>query len=105
MMRYLLLLCFIGCSLWTHASTPPVVVESTTEPEVSVALHTGVRITVQGAHVRVQFAEGQQLEVYDIVGKKQALYTLTSADETITLSLPRGYYLLKVGKQVRKIAL
>lgn len=101
MTKYILLFSLMCSSVYAHAADPDV----TTEPEAISIAQTAVRITVQGYNVRVQFAEGQLLEVYDIVGKKQAVYSLSGADETITLQLPKGYYLLKVGKQVRKIAL
>ncbi len=64
------------------------------------------RITVNNnsdnQEVRVQDAEGQRLEVYNVLGVKVASYRVDSSDKTITLGLQRGCYILKVGKVVRK---
>ena len=47
--------------------------------------------------VRVQDAESQRLEVYNVLGVR-----VDSNDKTFTLGLQRGCYILKVGKVVRK---
>ncbi len=52
--------------------------------------------------VRVQDAEGQRLEVYNVLGVRVASYRVDSNDKTFTLGLQRGCYILKVGKVVRK---
>ncbi len=53
--------------------------------------------------VRVQNAEGQKLEVYNLIGVRVSLYRIDSADKTVTLGVQRGCYILKVGKVVRKV--
>ena len=53
--------------------------------------------------MRVQNAEGQKLEVYNLIGVRVSLYRIDSADKTVTLGLQRGCYILKVGKVVRKV--
>ena len=52
--------------------------------------------------VRVQDAESQRLEVYNVLGVRVASYRVDSNDKTFTLGLQRGCYILKVGKVVRK---
>ncbi len=52
--------------------------------------------------VRVQDAEGQKLEVYNVLGVRVAVFRIDSADKTFTLGLQKGCYILKVGKVVRK---
>ena len=52
--------------------------------------------------VRVQDAESQRLEVYNVLGVRVASYSIDSNDKTFTLGLQRGCYILKVGKVVRK---
>ncbi|MDO4715919.1 MAG: T9SS type A sorting domain-containing protein [Bacteroidales bacterium] len=100
MKRYLLLLLLI-CSTFVAYANEPLLHQGS----ISFEQQIGVRISVQGHTVRVQFAEGLLLEVYDLVGKKCAAYSIATNDESVVLQLPKGYYLLKVGKQVRKIAL
>ena len=53
--------------------------------------------------VRVQNAEGQKLEVYNLIGVRVSVFRIDSADKTITLGVQRGCYILKVGKVVRKV--
>lgn len=67
-----------------------------------------VKISVSGStnqDVRVQNAEGQHLEVYNLIGVRVSSFRIDSADKTITLGLQRGCYILKVGKVVRKVFL
>jgi maltose-binding protein MalE len=67
---------------------------------------TETKITVNNnsdnQEVRVQDAEGQRLEVYNVLGVRISSYRIDSNDKTFTLSLQRGCYILKVGKVVRK---
>lgn len=55
--------------------------------------------------VRVQNAEGRQLEVYNLIGVRVAVFRIESADKTVTLGLQRGCYILKLGKVARKVFL
>lgn len=65
-----------------------------------------IQITVNNnsdnQEVRVQDAEGQRLEVYNVLGVRVAVYRIDSSDKTFTLGLQKGCYILKVGKVVRK---
>ncbi len=58
--------------------------------------------TSHNQEVRVQDAESQRLEVYNVLGVRVASYRVDSNDKTFTLGLQRGCYILKVGKVVRK---
>lgn len=78
-------------------------------PSVSAFEETvsGAKITVSAStgssqDVRVQDAEGQRLEIYNVIGVKVASLRIDSNDKTFTLGLQRGCYILKVGKVVRK---
>lgn len=65
-----------------------------------------VKITVSentAQEVRVQNAEGQKLEVYNLIGVRVSVYRIDSADKTVSLGLQRGCYILKTGKVARKI--
>lgn len=76
----------------------PYVAEMTQDEEV--------RISVSGRNIRIQFAVGETLEIYDITGAKVGSYRIDSADKTINVILPKGYYILKVGKRaVRKVSI
>lgn len=60
---------------------------------------------VSGQNVRVQNGSGQKLEVYNVLGVRVLSFHIDSEDKTVNLSLPKGIYILKLGKFVRKISL
>ena len=63
-------------------------------------------ITVSGTTIRVQNATpGSTMEVYDILGVKITSVRIDPADKTVTLNLPKGYYIFKVGDTVRKVVI
>lgn len=62
-------------------------------------------ITVRGNQITVQHAEGQVLEIYNLAGLKVGSYKVESSEQSISTSLPKGCYILKLGKLVRKISI
>ena len=63
-------------------------------------------ITVSGTTIRVQNATpGSTMEVYDILGVKITSVRIDTADKTVTLNFPKGYYIFKVGDTVRKVVI
>ena len=66
---------------------------------------SAVSLSVNGSKVRISGADGETLEVYNLTGVKVATIRIDSNDKTLTLSLQRGCYILKVGKLVRKISI
>lgn len=63
-------------------------------------------ITVHGTAIRVQnAAPGSTMEVYDILGVKITSVQIDTADKTVTLNLPKGYYIFKIGDTVRKVVI
>ncbi len=63
---------------------------------------TPITITVNGSQVHVANATGHTLEIYNLAGVRVATYKIDSDDTTVNLNLPRGCYILKVDKVVRK---
>ena len=63
------------------------------------------RCYISGQNVRIQNGSGQMLEVYNITGVRVASFRIDSEDKIVSLNLPKGIYILKVGKFVRKISL
>ena len=53
--------------------------------------------------VHVSGALGEVMKVFNLTGVEVATTRIDGADKTITLNIPKGCYLLKVGKLVRKI--
>ena len=65
-----------------------------------------ITMTVSGSTIRVNYAEGQVLEVYSITGDKVYTQNIDSASKAFELSqLQRGYYIVKIGKFTRKVYL
>lgn len=62
-------------------------------------------ITVQGSDVRVSNANGQTLAIYNVAGVCVRKIKIEGADKCFELNLPKGCYILKVGKTVRKISI
>ncbi len=65
-----------------------------------------ITLSVNGTQVHVSNADGVVLEVYNLTGVKIATIRIDSNDKQVNLSkLQKGYYILKVGKIVRKISI
>ena len=64
-----------------------------------------VVISVTESTMHVAGAAGQMLAIYDLVGVRIAYYKIDSAEKHFDLGLPKGCYIVKVGKVVRKIAI
>ena len=63
----------------------------------------GVNSTVNGNVVHVSGASGEVMKVFNLTGTEVATMRIEGAEKTVTLNIPKGCYLLKVGKLVRKI--
>lgn len=55
--------------------------------------------------LRVTGAAGQVLSVYNITGVKVLSIKVDGSDKSFNLNLPKGCYIVKVGKVVRKISI
>jgi hypothetical protein len=62
-------------------------------------------VVLSGKNLQVQNVNaGDKLEVLSIVGVKVMEKRLDGNNQTITLDLPKGYYIVKIGSSVRKIS-
>ncbi|MCQ2133035.1 MAG: DUF6383 domain-containing protein [Bacteroidaceae bacterium] len=63
-----------------------------------------VEISANNSYARIKNAAGKVLEVYNLAGVKVSNIKLDSEDKTVELgNLPKGCYILKVDKTVRKV--
>ena len=69
--------------------------------EVSMS---GITLTISDGNVHIVGANGEVMEVFNLTGTKVASIRIDSADKTFALNLPKGCYLIKIGKIVRKIS-
>ena len=70
-------------------------------PQVTVF---GISLNINGGNVHIIGANGEVMEVFNLTGTKVATIRIDSNDKTFALNLPKGCYLIKVGKIVRKIS-
>jgi hypothetical protein len=91
----LILTLVCGAPVWSVASGM-LAVEQVGEVEPT--------ITFQQSYVIVNGAAGQTLEVVSLTGKCLMTIRIDSPSQRIELNIPKGCYILKVGKVVRKVS-
>ena len=64
-----------------------------------------VVISVSESTIHVSGGAGQMLAIYDLAGVRVVYFKIDSAEKHFDLGLPKGCYIVKVGKVVRKIAI
>ena len=73
--------------------------------EIVEQTFSAVDISVNGNVLHVTGASGQDLYVYNVTGVRVKSIRVDSNDKRYELNLPKGCYIVKVGKVVRKISL
>lgn len=76
-----------------------------TDIAVSIPEASEINVSVSGSEIRVTGANKLTLTIYNLIGSKVASYAIDSDDQTISTSLSKGVYLVKVGKFVRKVSI
>lgn len=68
--------------------------------------NANVSVTVRGAQVQVHAVncQGNDLKVYDLVGKLKYETHIDTSDKTIRLQLSKGVYLVNVGRMTRRVS-
>lgn len=62
-------------------------------------------IQVEGNSLTISQADGMTLEIYTLTGSKTASYVIEGNQVRIRTNLQKGWYILKLGTIVRKIAI
>jgi len=73
------------------------------EPIAAEQLDERIDISVDGQTVTIAGAQGEDFVVVSLTGRQLLKITLDSQSQRIELNIPKGCYILKVGKVVRKI--
>ena len=60
---------------------------------------------VEGSQLRVTNGNGQTLRVYNVTGVHVRVFNVDGMDKCYDLNLPKGCYIIKIGKTVRKISI
>lgn len=66
---------------------------------------SNISIEIKNKEIRVSGANGKKIEIYNLTGVSISTIQIESNDATFPLNLPKGCYILKVGKVVRKISI
>ncbi|MCI6618922.1 MAG: T9SS type A sorting domain-containing protein [Prevotella sp.] len=64
-----------------------------------------ITVAVNEATVHVTGATGEVLQVYNVAGVRVMSVKIEDPDKYFDLNLPKGCYIIKVGKVVRKISI
>lgn len=73
--------------------------------EIIEQVMQSVDISVSGSVLHVTGAAGLDLKVYNVAGVLVKSLRVDSDDKRYDLNLPKGCYIVKVGKTVRKISI
>jgi len=88
----------------TLSATPTWASEESDNDPIEAELAT-VAINVRGSQVHITGATDKTLEIYNVAGVRVGTYKIDNDDKTLNLNLPKGCYILKVGKVVRKVSI
>jgi len=74
-------------------------------PGIEQVMDDDVNMTVNGQIVTVTGAQGETLEVVSLTGRRVMTVKIESPAQKVELNIPKGCYILKVGKVVRKVSI
>ena len=72
-------------------------------PAMEQTIDEDIVIKISGQTVTISGAQGQTLEVISLTGRCVMSAKIESPTQRIDLNVPKGCYILKVGKVVRKV--
>ncbi|MDO4160575.1 MAG: T9SS type A sorting domain-containing protein [Prevotellaceae bacterium] len=100
MKKRLLILPFAMALLFTMP------VESVAAPAIEIIDNEvqEVSVTVNSSTIHVVGANGETLYVYNVAGVRVMAIKVDGSDRHYDLNLPKGCYIVKIGKFVRKIS-
>lgn len=64
-----------------------------------------ITLSIEGNGVQVNGAAGMVLEVISVTGRHVSSVKIENPVQRVELNLPKGCYILKIGKVVRKVTL
>lgn len=102
-MKNLLILAFVSiCAFAVPASA------NTSEHDLNATEQVderNINITVNQSTLHVTGASGLVLEVVSLTGRPVATVKIESPAQRVELNIPKGCYILKIGKVVRKVSI
>lgn len=104
MIKRLLTICiFVSALLATSSVT--VSAADMQMAAIEQSLDEDVSISVDGQSVTISGAQGQVLEVVSLTGRRIMSIKIESPAQRVELNIPKGCYILKIGKVVRKVSI
>lgn len=67
--------------------------------------YQNVSISVNASNIHVTGANGQTMYIYNVAGVRVMSIKIEGSDRHYDLNLPKGCYIVKIGKTVRKISI
>ncbi len=64
-----------------------------------------INVSINESTLHVTGANGQTLYIYNVAGVRVMSFKVEGQDKRFELNLPKGCYIVKVGKVVRKISI
>lgn len=74
-------------------------------PAVGQTIDEDITINVSGQIVTITGGQGETLEVVSLTGRRVMTVKIDSPAQRVELNVPKGCYILKIGKVVRKVAI
>lgn len=103
MIKRLLVMTFVSVLMLT---TPAVTVASELEWNAQEQIdERSISIIVNQSTLHVSGASGLTLEVVSLTGKPVMSVKIDSPAQRVELNVPKGCYILKIGKVVRKVSI
>lgn len=84
-------------------ATPLTVLADEMDFAVTELIDSQVGISISGQTAYITGAQGETLEVVSLTGRQVMSVKIDSPNQRVELNIPKGCYILKVGKVVRKI--
>lgn len=66
---------------------------------------SSITIIANGNTLRISGANGEDVEIFNLTGTKVTTIKTDTTGKTFSVNLPKGCYLVKIGKVVRKISI
>ena len=101
-MKKPLLICSLAAAMML--SVPVAMTAVTVAPGIEQVMDDDINITINQQTVIVSGAQGQTLEVVSLTGRRIMTVKIESPSQKVELNIPKGCYILKIGKVVRKVS-
>ena len=100
-MKKTLLICSLTMALLM--AVPAVMQAVLVAPGIEQVMDDDISIAVSGQSVTITGGQGQTLEVVSLTGRCVMTVKIDSPSQKVELNVPKGCYILKIGKVVRKV--